>query len=230
MIIALSKDTDVHFVDAFICVCTPVLMHEKRERERTREERENNDRSIHLEGEKREDIRIYTYQLYHQSVSKMARTKLISLSRLWYTLIIVFIHIILVYFGIKQCYFHERLIWPKTFALLKFELFFEKFCLIISLILLIVFIYPALFQIGNYANDNKQITSQHLKAKHFSFYPILWKYSFSLSSTLHLIMSFLILISTMLIHAKQFYAGAKDSGSRDFVIIQKSRLYLFEFK
>jgi len=34
----------------------------------------------------------------------------------------------------------------------------------------------------------------------------------------------------MLIHAKQFYAGAKDPGSRDFVIIQKSRLYLFEFK
>lgn len=142
----------------------------------------------------------------------MARTKLISLSRLWYTIIIVFLHLILVYFGIKQCYYHERLLWPKAFSLLKFELFFEKFCLIISMILLIIFIYPALFHIGNYANDSKQLTIQHFKQKHFSFYPVLWKHSFALSSTLHLMMSFLILISTMLIHAKQFYVGAKDSG------------------
>lgn len=148
----------------------------------------------------------------------MARTKLISLSRLWYTILIVIIHLILVYFGIKQCYFHERFNWPKAFSSLRFELFLEKFSLFISMILLLIFIYPALFHIGNYANDNKQLTIHHLRQSKCSLYRTLWEHSFSLSSNLHLIMSFLILISSMLIRAKQFYLGLKDSGRFSIIV------------
>ncbi len=142
----------------------------------------------------------------------MARAKLISLSRIWYTIIVVLIHLILVYFGIKQCYFNDRLLWPKSFSSARFELLFEKLCLVTSLLLLFIFIYPALFHIGNYANDNEQITINDLKTNKISLYTNLWKHSFALSSTLHLIMSFLILISTILIHSKQITVGLKDSG------------------
>lgn len=153
-----------------------------------------------------------SYQLYYQSVKKMARAKLISLSRIWYTIIVLLIHLILVYFGIKQCYFNDRLLWPKTSSSPKFELLIEKFCVLFSLILLLIFLYPSLFQIGNYSNDNKQLNRDHMKKFHHSFMSNLWQHSFALSSTLHLIMSFLILISTLLIHGKEIKVGLKDSG------------------
>jgi hypothetical protein len=152
-------------------------------------------------------------QLYYQSVKKMARTKLISLSRIWYTIIIVLIHLILVYFGIKQCYLNDRLSWPKSSSLPKFELLIEKIFLLISLVLLFIFIYPALFHIGNFSNDHQQLTINDLRQNGLSLYSNLWRHSFALSSTLHLIMSFFIIISTVLIHSKQIIVGLKDSGN-----------------
>ncbi|UJR35227.1 hypothetical protein I4U23_027992 [Adineta vaga] len=142
----------------------------------------------------------------------MARVKLISLSRLWYTIIVVLIHLILIYYGIKQCYFNDRLLWPKSSPSPKFELLIQKICLLTSMILLFVFIYPSLFQIGNYANDHQQLTKIDLKQSNKDIFAQLWQHSFSLSSTLHLIMSFLILISTVLIHAKQIMVGIKDAA------------------
>jgi len=154
----------------------------------------------------------------------MARTKLISLSRIWYTILVVLIHLILVYFGIKQCYFNDRLLWPKSFPSPKIELLIEKLCLLISLVLLFIFIYPSLFEIGNYSNDNKQLTLNNLKRSNIPLYSNLWKHSFALSSTLHLIMSFLIIISTVLIHAKQIVVGIKDSGN---IFFYNSNKFLF---
>jgi hypothetical protein len=174
---------------------------------------------VFISGEGRERKREGIYQLYYQSVKKMARAKVISLSRIWYTIIVVLIHLILVYFGIQQCYYNDRLLWPKSFSSARFELLFEKLCLITSLVLLFIFIYPALFHIGNYANDNHQLTINDLKNNKNSLYLNLWKHSFALSSTLHLIMSFLILISTVLIHAKQIMVGLKDSGK--YFVIKK---------
>ncbi len=149
----------------------------------------------------------------------MVRAKFISLSRLWYTIIVVIIHLILVYFGIKQCYFNDRLLWPKSSlsSSPKIELLIQKICLLISLILLFIFIYPALFKIGNLSNDNQQLTTKdfnknYLKKSKTSLCTSLWHHCFSLSSTLHLVMSFLIIISTVLIDAKQIMVGLKDSG------------------
>ena len=147
----------------------------------------------------------------------MVRAKFISLSRIWYTIIVVIIHLILVYFGIKQCYFNDRLIWPKSSSSPKFELLIEKICLLSSIILLFIFIYPALFHIGNFSNDNQQLTIKDLNKNSISkpktsLCTSLWHHCFSLSSTLHLIMSFLIIISTVLIDAKQIMVGLKDSG------------------
>jgi len=142
----------------------------------------------------------------------MARAKVISLSRIWYTILVVLIHLILVYFGIKQCYYNDRLLWPKSFSSPKYELLIEKLCLLLSLLLLFIFIYPSLFHIGNYSNDNQQITLDNIKKPKSSLYLNFWQHSFSLSSTLHLIMSFLILISTLLIHSKQIIVGLKDSS------------------
>jgi len=156
----------------------------------------------------------------------MARAKLISLSRIWYTIIVVLIHLILVYFGIKQCYFNDRLLWPKSFSSPKIELLIEKLCLLLSLLLLFIFIYPALFHIGNYSNDNQQITLDNFKKTKQSLYLNLWRHCFSLSSTLHLIMSFLILISTLLIHSKQIIVGLKDSGNFTFYNSNKCFCFL----
>ncbi|CAF0815905.1 unnamed protein product [Adineta steineri] len=142
----------------------------------------------------------------------MARVKLISLSRIWYTIIVVLIHLILVYYGIKQCYFNDRLLWPKSSPSPKFELLVQKICLLISLVLLFIFIYPSLYRIGNYSNDNRKITTADLKKSYIDIFSLLWQHCFSLSSTLHLIMSFLIIISTVLIHAKQIMVGVKDSA------------------
>lgn len=142
----------------------------------------------------------------------MARTELISLSRIWYTFTVVLIHLILVYFGIKQCYYNDRLPWPISAPSPRYELLIQKICLLISLVLLLVFIYPALFKIGNYSNDNQQLTIEDLEKTDRSLCSNLWKHCFALSSTLHLIMSFLIIISTMLIHGKQIMVGLKDSG------------------
>ncbi|CAF0878967.1 unnamed protein product [Rotaria sp. Silwood1] len=142
----------------------------------------------------------------------MARIELISLSRIWYTIIVVLIHLILVYFGIKQCYFNDRLPWPTSSSLPKLELLIQKFCLLISFVLLLIFIYPALFKIGNFSNDNQQLTIDDLKKTELSLCSKLWQHCFSLSSTLHLIMSFLIIISTVLIHAKQIMVGLKNSA------------------
>jgi hypothetical protein len=205
-------DTDVHFVDVFISEHWYLCMG-KKENDGKREERERaKTREVFIRKRKKER-RGHIYQLYYQSVKKMARAKLLSLSRIWYTIIVVLIHLILVYFGIKQCYYNDRLFWPKTISSSKIELLIEKFCLLISLLLLFIFIYPSLFHIGNYSNDNEKITLNHLEeTKNLSLYSKLWKYSFALSSTLHLIMSFLIIISTVLIHAKQITIGLKDSG------------------
>ena len=145
----------------------------------------------------------------------MARIKLLSLSRIWYTILVVSIHLILVYFGIKECYSNDRLPWPKSSSLPKFELLIEKIFLLLSLALLFIFIYPALFHIGNFANDQQQLTINDLKQNSLSLYSNLWRHSFSLSSTLHLIMSFLIIVSTVLIHSKQIVLGLKDSGNTD---------------
>ena len=144
----------------------------------------------------------------------MARAELISLTRIWYTIIVVLIHLILVYFGIKQCYYNDRLPWPKSSSTPKFELLIQKICLLTSLVLLLVFIYPALFKIGNFSNDNQQLTLNDFKKTHISLCLNLWKHGFSLSSTLHLTMSFLIIISSLLIHAKQIMVGLKDSGRK----------------
>ncbi|UJR10611.1 hypothetical protein I4U23_014808 [Adineta vaga] len=149
----------------------------------------------------------------------MAQAKFISLSRIWYTIIVVLIHLILIYFGIKYCYFNDQLPWPKSSLLSspKFELLIQKICVLTSLILLFLFIYPALFRIGNLANDNQQLTihdfnRNHLPKSKRSLCTSLWHHCFSLSSTLHLIMSFLLLISTVLIDAKQIMVGLKDSA------------------
>ncbi|CAF0868536.1 unnamed protein product [Rotaria sordida] len=142
----------------------------------------------------------------------MARIELISLSRIWYTIIVVLIHLILVYFGIKQCYFNDRLPWPISSSSPKFELLIQKICLLMSFVLLLIFIYPALFKIGNFSNDKQQLTIDDLKRTEISLCSKLWQHCFSLSSTLHLIMSFLIIISTVLIHAKQIMVGLKNSA------------------
>lgn len=148
----------------------------------------------------------------------MVRAKFISLSRIWYTIIVVIIHLILIYFGIKQCYFNDSLSWPKSASLSpKFELLIQKICLLTSFVLLVLFIYPALFKIGNLSNDNQQLTINHLnenpvKKSKKSICASFWNHCFSLSSTLHLTMSFLIIISTLLIDAKQIMVGLKSSG------------------
>jgi len=149
------------------------------------------------------------------SLSKaMVRAKFISLPRIWYTIIVVIIHLILIYFGIKQCYFNDRLLWPKSSSSSpKIELLIEKICLLTSLILLFIFIYPSLFQIGNLSNDNQKLTIKDYKTKSkTSLCTSLWHHCFSLSSTLHLLMSFLLIISTVLIDSKQIMVGLKDSG------------------
>ena len=153
----------------------------------------------------------------------MARAKFISLSRIWYTIIVVLIHSTLIYFGIKYCYFNDQLPWPKSFPFSspKFELLIQKICVLTSLILLFIFIYPALFHTGNLANDSQQLAvydfdRNRLRKVKRSFCSGIWHHCFSFSSTLHLIMSFLLLISTVLIDAKQIMVGLKDSGT-DFI-------------
>ncbi|CAF3896212.1 unnamed protein product [Adineta steineri] len=148
----------------------------------------------------------------------MVRAKFISLSRIWYTIIVVIIHLILIYFGIKYCYFNDQLPWPRSSSSSpKYELLIQKICILTSLILLFIFIYPALFQIKNLSNDNQQLTihdfnKNNSKNSKTSLCTSLWHHCFSLSSTLHLIMSFLIIISTVLIDAKQIMIGLKDSA------------------
>ena len=147
----------------------------------------------------------------------MARAKFISLSRIWYTIIVLLIHLILVYYGIKQCYFNDSLPWPRSSSSPKFELLIEKICVLTSLVLLFIFLYPSLFKIGNLSNDYHQLTINDLNKSHFHqskpFICIsLWHHCFSLSSALHLTMSFLIMISMVFIDAKQIMVGLKDSG------------------
>ena len=150
--------------------------------------------------------------IHSSTVKKMARPKLISLSRLWYTILVVSIHLILIYFGIKQCYFNDHLSWPKSISSPKLELLIQKICLLLSIILLFIFIYPALFKIGNFSNDNRQLTINDLRKSKLSLKKHLWQHCFSLSSTLHLMMSFLIIISTVLIHSKQIMIELDNSG------------------
>ena len=127
----------------------------------------------------------------------MARPKLISLSRLWYTLLVVGIHLILLYFGFKQLDFHDRL------SSLKWESMVQRTCLVLSSVLLVLFIYPSLFHIGNFSNDDRQLTLKDLKSGESASLKDLWHHWFSLSASLHLIMSFFILISPLLIQSKQ---------------------------
>lgn len=181
-------------------------------------------------GEKSGHI-VMLLSVSYSSSEAMVRAKFISLSRIWYTIIVVIIHLILIYFGIKQCYFNDRLLWPKSSSLSspKIELLIQKICLLTSLILLFIFIYPSLFQIGNLSNDNQQLTIKDLNKNHrkkskTSLCTSLWHHCFSLSSTLHLVMSFLIIISTVLIDAKQIMVGLKDSG----IFLQEGENYFRE--
>ena len=96
----------------------------------------------------------------------MVRAKFISLSRIWYTLFVVIIHLILFYFGVKQCYFNDQLLWPKSSSLPKLELLIQKICLLTSFVLLFIFIYPALFQIGNLSNDNQTLAIKDFTKTH----------------------------------------------------------------
>jgi len=168
--------------------------------------------------ERKAVISQWCYQLSYSFSEDMVHAKFISLSRIWYTIIVLIIHLILVYFGIKQCYFNDQLPWPRSSSSSpKFELLIQKICLLTSLVLLFIFLYPALFKIGNLSNDNQQLTihdlnKKHLKKSRTSLCSSLWHHCFSLSSTLHLTMSFLIIISTVLIDAKQIMVGLKDSG------------------
>lgn len=127
----------------------------------------------------------------------MARPKLISLSRLWYTLLVVGIHLILLYFGFKQLDFHDRL------SSLKWESVVQRACLLLSSILLVIFIYPSLFHIGNFSNDDRQLTLKDLKPGESPSLKDLWHHWCSLSGSLHLMMSFFILISPLLIQSKK---------------------------
>ena len=163
----------------------------------------------------------------------MARSQLISLSRLWYTLGVLSIQLVLVYFGIKQCYANDRLPWPKS-SPPKVELFIQKICLLTSLVLLGIFIYPSLFRIRNLANDEQQLTindfpPQARKQSKSSLCTSLWHHCFALSSTLHLIISFLIVISTVLIDGKQMMVGLKDSGTRMHLIWAADRSLMAMF-
>jgi hypothetical protein len=193
---------------------TSTNIWEKKEEESKREREREKKCSL----ERKAGILQWCYQSVYSFSKEMARAKFISLSRVWYTIFVVIIHLILVYFGIKQCYFNDRLPWPKSSSSLpKLELLIQKICLLISLVLLFIFIYPALFKIGNLSNDNQQLTindfnKNHRKKSKTSLCTSLWHHCFSLSSTLHLIMSFLIIISTALIDAKQIMVGLKDSG------------------
>ena len=144
----------------------------------------------------------------------MAQTKFLSLSRLWYTIFVVSIHFILLYFSIKLCYINDRLPWSKPLP--KIELFFQKISLLTSIVLLLIFIYPSLFRIRNFANDEQTLTIEDFEKKsRHSFCSSLWRHCFSLSSTLHLTMSFLIVISPILIDAKQISIGLKDSSKSE---------------
>jgi hypothetical protein len=194
----------------YLFLCTSANIWEKRRRRRRKQKRGK----CSLDRKKR---RAGISELYYQLSESMVRAKFISLPRIWYTIIVVIIHLILIYFGIKQCYFNDRLIWPKTSSSPKFELLIQKICLLTSLVLLFIFIYPALFKIGNLSNDNQSLTFNDLNKNYFkksktSLCTSLWHHCFSLSSTLHLIMSFLIIISTALIDAKQIMVGLKESG------------------
>ncbi len=69
----------------------------------------------------------------------------------------------------------------------------------------------------NLSNDHQKLTNKdfnknHLRKPKTSLCTSLWHHCFSLSSTLHLLMSFLIIISTVLIDAKQIMVGLKDAG------------------
>lgn len=162
----------------------------------------------------------------------MARAQFLSLSRLWYTLFIVLIQLVLIYFGIKLCYINDRVPWPKSMAPPKFELFFQKISLLTALFLLIIFIYPSLFRINNFANDQKTLKVEHhqnesTKKPRSSLCSTVWQHCFALSSSLHLIMSYLIVISTVLIDAKQILVGIKDSSK--FILISIVFTVLLDF-
>ena len=194
-----------------------VLEYGSRERRRRRR-RANERREETREGERECSLgwevgNEGTSQFHYQSVGgEMARPKLISLSRVWYTMIVVLIHLILVYYGIKQCYFNDHLPWPRSSSSPHVELLIQKLCLLSSAVLLILFIYPALFRIGNFSNDQQHLTIDEIKDTKLSICFHVWHHCFSLSSTLHLAMSFLILLSTVLIHARQVTSGTKDLG------------------
>lgn len=186
--------------------------HQKKAKARKVFIREKREKSGHM---------VIVLSVSYLFIEEMVRAKFISLSRIWYTVVVVLVHLILVYFGIKQCYFNDSLPWPKTSTSSpKLELLIQKICLLSSLVLLFVFIYPALFKIGNLSNDNQQLKindmhKNHMKKSKTSLFRSFWNNCFSLSSTLHLTMSFLIIISTALIDAKQIMVGLKDSGIRN---------------
>ena len=195
------------------CIHRRIDEHEREKKEKKRKSR------MRVYGhDHRIASRAIISQLFCFLRQAMVRAKFISLSRIWYTILIVIVHLILLVFGMKQYLFNDRLIWPKSSSSSPMiELLVQKICLITSSVLLVMFIYPALFQIGNLPNDHHQLTIRDLtktpgkKAK-ISLCLSLWHHCFSLSSTLHLLMSFLLIISTVLIDAKQILVGLKDSG------------------
>ena len=139
----------------------------------------------------------------------MAQMKFISLSRLWYTFLVVTVQTILIVNG-----FRENFPWPKTFSSTQIDLILQKLSLVSCSVLLVVFIYPSLFRIENFANDQRQLTFEHLENKSKrSFCSNLWQNCFALSSFLHLLMSFLLIISDLLIDGRRILAGSKDSGN-----------------
>ena len=195
-------------------------------RERESEPREKKRRRRREEEEKRSGHIVVLLSVSYTFNQEMVRTKFISLSRIWYTICVVIIHLTLVYFGIKQCYFNDRLPWPRSSSSAKFELMIQKICLLTSLVLLFIFVYPSLFRIGNLANDEQQLTINELsksanRKSKASLCTSLWHHCFALSSSLHLVMSFLIIISTALIDAKQIMVGLKDSGTGRTATVSK---------
>ena len=152
----------------------------------------------------------------------MAWPKFISLSRLWYTLIVVLIHLILVYVGLKQHYFYANLARSSS-SPIKYELLIQKVFLIVSIIILPLFTYPALFRVGNFANDNRSLTMVDLRKRKLTSVKDFWHHSYSFSSSLHLFMSFLVLVSPMLVQSKQITMIFKDTGN--FIFKTFDQLY-----
>ncbi|CAF1161490.1 unnamed protein product [Didymodactylos carnosus] len=152
---------------------------------------------------------------------------LLHLWRLWYAIITTIIHILLIYANTEKTLYYERVQWQTNppYIIPKIELFLQKLFLLISTLVLIAFVYPGLFAVNNNANDGVKLTINGLiktissKTKlltdnsSISLAFILWKHCFSISGTLHLLMSWSILFSSIPIEAKQILIGFREPGN-----------------